>query len=217
MAAHFHPPAEMLMDYASGALREGPSLAIATHIALCEVCRSETEKCEAIGGTLLAQGETIAVSENCRNKVMAALDAQAEKPGMPVYDPFLCNVLPAPLRKYVGCGVSEVKWQRLNGQIDHIKLSSCQCSTAGARIMRIKPNSSLPKHTHKGNEYTIVLQGSYIDGERTYRRGDFALCDGNAAHAPSTANEECICLVVSENKPVFTGLLGRLFKILSPQ
>ncbi len=215
MPAQYHPPAEMLMDYASGALREAPSLVVATHLALCAECRSHVSTCEEIGGTLLNQSEAVAVSSNCRDAVMAALDAQqVPAPPKTGYDPFFCNVLPAPLRSYVGCNVAQVPWKKFSSTVDKINLDSCSCSAGRARLIRVKAGSSLPMHTHKGNEYTVVLSGVYHDGEKTFRRGDFDACDGTTTHAPvAGAHEDCVCLIVVDGDLQMTGLFGR---IISP-
>lgn len=213
MAAKFHPSEELLLDYASGALREAASLVIATHLALCPACRKTVQDCEAIGGTLLEQGESVAVSGACRDKVMALLDAQEQPaaPGKPAYDPFFCNVLPAPLRGYVGCGVSNVPWQRISSTVETAALGSCKCSAGTARLIRVKAGAALPRHTHSGQEYTVVLSGSYRDGGNLYRRGDFVACGSEVQHAPVAGEaEDCVCLVALEGRMQLSGLLGRL-------
>lgn len=211
MTAQFHPPSDMLMDYASGALREAPSLVIATHLALCTQCRAEVARCEAVGGKLLEQADEIAVSSECRAKVMAMLDAQQQPASMPSYDPFICNVLPAPLRKYVGCGVGDVQWEKMSDTIDKLPLSKCQCSKGKPYLMRLRAGARSPSHTHTGQELTVVLSGSLIDGERVYHRGDFILHDATTTHAPAAGDsEDCVCLIMLAGSLRFKGLLGRL-------
>lgn len=215
MSAHFHPPADMLMDYASGALREASSLLVATHLALCAECRKEVAKCEAIGGRLLEQAEEIAVSDTCRAKVMALLDEQ-QTTAIPAYDPFICNVLPAPLRSYVGCGIGKIEWKKVSATVDRLDLDKCHCSKAKARLLRVKAGAALPEHTHRGNEYVVVLAGSYRDGEQLYRRGDFAFSDNTVTHAPVAGPaEDCVCLIASEGSIRLTGLVGLLLGLFT--
>lgn len=211
MAVQFHPPADMLLDYASGALREAPSLIVATHLALCPDCRTEVGKCEAIGGSLLEQAESMAVSEACRNKVMAALGEQVPGKQIPAYDPFLCNVLPEPLRRYVGCGVNQVQWKKHAPAAETLRLGSCRCRAGKARLFRVKAGAHLPKHTHKGPEYTLVLAGSLTDENGTYSRGDFVFCESGSTHTPQAgAGDDCICLVVMDGRIRLSGMIGRL-------
>jgi putative transcriptional regulator len=207
--AQFHPPTELLMDYASGALAQAPSLVVATHLALCPDCRHEVRRLEALGGALLDSAcEELPISSICKDKVMAMLDAPATDTPEPV-ELFLCRVLPAPLRQYVGCGVGEIKWQKLTGAVDRVELG--QCTEGRAQLLRIKAGAPMPQHTHGGNEYTLVLQGNFRDESGLYRRGDLAVCDGSVTHAPVAGEtEDCICLVVTEGPLRLTGPLGRL-------
>jgi putative transcriptional regulator len=207
--AQFHPPAELLLDYASGALAEAPSLVIATHLALCPHCREQVAQFESVGGTLLEHDcEAIPLSSQSRNEVMAALDMDPAPSATPRADA-LCRILPAPLRDYVGCGLSEVEWQKLTRQIERMDLG--MLSGGKAQLLKIKAGAPMPAHTHKGLEYTLVLQGNFRDDSGLYRRGDLAVCDQTVAHRPVVGeSEDCICLVVTQGALQFTGLLGRL-------
>lgn len=212
--ANFHPPAEMLMDYATGALREAPALVVATHLALCPACRAEVEKQEAIGGQMLECCGKVEVSAGCKDKVLAALDNHEEetKQERPL-DLFLCRTLPAPLRSYVGCGATDVPWKSISAGIDGYDFPIA-CAGGRARLMRIKAGQKMPSHTHKGTEYTLVLSGAYRDGDILYRRGDMAVCDASVTHNPvADTLQDCICLVVIDGKLQLCGLIGRL---LSP-
>ena len=45
VSVRHHPDDELLLDYASGALGEAESLVIATHMALCPICRRNSVTC----------------------------------------------------------------------------------------------------------------------------------------------------------------------------
>ena len=47
-----HLSKELLLAYSAGQLEEGFSLAIATHISMCDQCRAELEGLEAMGGAV---------------------------------------------------------------------------------------------------------------------------------------------------------------------
>jgi putative transcriptional regulator len=207
--AHFHPAPELLIDYAAGALPEGPSLVIATHLALCPDCRREVARLEALGGALLESAcEELPVSASCREQVMARLDTSAPMASEPV-DLFLCRVLPAPLRHYVGCGLGDIKWEKLTRTVERVELGGCH--EGRAQLLRIKAGAPMPKHTHGGLEYTLVLQGNFRDESGLYRRGDLAVCDGSVTHAPVAGEtEDCVCLVVTEGPLKLSGLMGKL-------
>ena len=54
MSAFHHPSDALLLDYATGYLGEGWSLAVATHVSMCSTCQESLAEMEAIGGAMLA-------------------------------------------------------------------------------------------------------------------------------------------------------------------
>jgi len=48
-----HPTEALLLDYAAGVLHEPASLVVATHMALCPMCRARVRDLDAVGGALL--------------------------------------------------------------------------------------------------------------------------------------------------------------------
>ena len=48
-----HLSEDLLMRYSNGTLCEAFSLAVATHISMCDDCRAALESYEAVGGALL--------------------------------------------------------------------------------------------------------------------------------------------------------------------
>ena len=57
-----HLSKELLLAYSAGQLEEGFSLAIATHISMCDQCRAELESLEAVGGAIF---ENLEPNEIC--------------------------------------------------------------------------------------------------------------------------------------------------------
>lgn len=55
----------------------------------------------------------------------------------------------------------------------------------------------MPHHSHTGDQITVVLEGSFSDEDRIYRKGDFILRDSRDRHKPIVSPKcECICLMV---------------------
>ncbi len=48
-----HLTEDLLMAYSAGALSEAFSLAVATHISLCDECRAAAESYDAVGGAVI--------------------------------------------------------------------------------------------------------------------------------------------------------------------
>jgi putative transcriptional regulator len=77
-------------------------------------------------------------------------------------------------------------------------------------LHRVRPGGSVPRHDHRGLEFTVVLRGSFSDEFGVYGPGDFLLREPGICHHPVAAeNGECICLTVQEAPVRFTGLLWR--------
>ena len=60
-----HLSKELLLAYSAGQLEEGFSLAIATHISMCDQCRAELESLEAMGGAVFENLEPNSEGRNC--------------------------------------------------------------------------------------------------------------------------------------------------------
>jgi putative transcriptional regulator len=53
----------------------------------------------------------------------------------------------------------------------------------------------MPHHEHRGDEITVVLQGSFSDQEDNYHVGDFIVRTKGEKHRPVAAqHEDCLCL-----------------------
>ncbi len=205
-----HPPFELLLDYASGSLPEPVALAIACHASLCSECARELEAMDAAGGALLDGIDVEAVSPNAFDALLARLD-EPEPPQVPapVMDQETQSVIPGPLRAYLGTNLSNLPWRKVNRAIDEVRLATSRRGFKTA-LMRLKPGSIMPRHTHRGSELTVVLAGGYTDSGRQFLRGDIDIKDPSHEHRPVVDDDgECLCLVVLDAPLKLTGAIGR--------
>lgn len=217
MTVHHHPSDELLLDYASGALAEAWSLAVATHLALCPTCRRTVEMLEAVGGEILEKVAPEPVAESSFKAVMARLQDSASAPteaALPKRARDGAFVLPQPLRDYVGGDLDDLHWQRL-GLGAYQRLISTGGNGATARLLRIPAGKPVPTHGHCGKELTLVLCGTFTDTTGTYGRGDLQEADTELEHQPLAApKEDCICLAVTDAPLRFRSLVARLVQPL---
>lgn len=206
-----HPEEELLLDYAAGALSEGLALAVAAHASMCSVCATHIRAIEAIGGGVLADAGAAAMAEGALDAVLARLDAPEEaKPRPPEVDAATRDLLPAPLRAYVGRSLSELPWRRVGRLFEEYRLPLA-ASGVKAALLRLAPASLMPRHSHRGQEYTLVLAGGYRDGEAAFARGDFAAKDASDQHQPVVdADGSCVCLVALDAPLRLSGAMGVL-------
>jgi putative transcriptional regulator len=203
-----HPSEARLLDYASGALLEPMALLVATHLALCPACRRRVAELEAVGGALLESLPPEPVESDSFVRLLARLDRPEPPPEqlapVPAGDP----ILPQPLRDYVG-SLDRLAWRHFGLFSEARLLTGFDKLTT--RLLRIRPGTALPRHSHAGSELALVLQGGFSDVTGHYRRGDVSDADGEVDHRPvADADEECLCLAVTDAPVRLTGWLGRL-------
>ena len=207
-----HLDPELLMDYAAGACSEPASLLIATHLALCPLCRDEVEKMERLGGALLDSTATAPVGPDSLTQVMAKLDRpeptdrqtparQAETAPGPQ--------IPRPLSDYVGRSFDNIQWRQLIPGFSEHRIDKLE--GVRASLLRIRPGKNMPLHSHDGSELVMVLNGGYHDKFGSFKRGDVAVADEEVEHQPiADLGEDCICLSITDAPLRLTGPIGRL-------
>lgn len=197
-----------LVARASGAMSEGMSLLIDSHLHWCKDCQERAWQAEQIGGQLLDQLAPVALSEESLSSVLARLDDDAPvasfKPRVAGSDE-----VPEPLAQLIGNDLDALPWRGMGIGVQQFDLNLG--SSGACRLLRIKPGVSVPHHTHKGNELTMILRGSYSDDIGRFCKGDVADLDDQIKHQPIVDTEqECICLIATDAPLQFTGIMGRL-------
>jgi len=71
-----HLSEDLLMRYSNGTLCEAFSLAVATHISMCDDCRAALESYEAMGGALLDVSDPEEMGDDSFESVMALIENQ---------------------------------------------------------------------------------------------------------------------------------------------
>ena len=219
MSIQHHISDELLLGYASGTLAEGWSIAVATHLALCPSCRRRLDFMEHAGGEMLE----MACTDNADDTSWAAMKARLgedraatstaaavtrtpARSAKPAGD----FVIPEPLRSYLGGDLADLKWKALGRGAYHIRIPTGDRETS-VRLLKIPAGKPVPEHSHGGRELTLVLKGSFQDGQSLFKRGDLEEADENLQHQPvATPDEDCICLAVTDAPLKFRSLLMRL-------
>ena len=215
MTASHHPSDELLFDYATGALVESACIAIATHLSLCPLCRSNVSCIEEIGGNLLADVVDETISSASFDLILDKLGSATpdDNENLQYIDSTSSSlVIPQPLQRYLNCNAKEIPWQRLGLGASQLVVPT-KSDTMTVRLLKIPAGRRVPEHTHKGVELTLVLSGSFSDTTGQYDRGDLQEADSDLQHQPRADNsEDCICLAVTEAPLQFTGLATRIIQ-----
>jgi putative transcriptional regulator len=206
-------PEELLLDYATGAVPQGPSLVVSLHVALDPVARRTVQDLRAIGGALLeSENPFSAEDEISLGDALRKLDAIAVEPRPAPPEPIPgFEWAPDVLVPYLG---RKPRWRKVPGGFERIPIR-IPGDTHRVEVLRLMPGCSLPVHHHTGYEYTTVMQGGFTDNTGNYGVGDFAMGPGSTDHEPiADPGEPCIAMIVLEQPIVLTSRWGRLFNPL---
>lgn len=214
MNPQHHLSEDLLVDYASGSLSEGWTIAVASHLALCPHCRAQSAQADLLGGALLDTIEAEPLAADAWGAIRARLHAEpAHTQVAPAPTPAATRpVLPMPLRAYVGGDIDTINWRALGRGAAQMLLPTAD-KTTQVRLLRIPAGKPVPEHSHGGRELTLVLAGSFHDGELLFGPGDIEDADGSILHTPTATPEaDCICLAVTDAPLRFSSWLVRLIQ-----
>ncbi len=76
-------------------------------------------------------------------------------------------------------------------------------------LLHIGAGGSIPEHTHKGFELTLLLAGTFADEQGEYVPGDFIMLDKRHQHQPAT-ELGCLCYTVANDALHFTQGINKL-------
>lgn len=197
MSPVHHPSADILSAYAAGLLEPGFALVVGAHLEACVSCRAGVAELESASGAALADLAPSAIAPGSLARAMARLDAARIAP-VPDQRPLL-ERLPLKPRKWVAPGV----WAAA--------VDTPHAPENRVYVLSIRAGMPTAQHTHSGQEFCTVLQGSYRDQMGVFAAGDFAAAGAEIDHRPMVEGDEpCVCLFATEGRLMPRGLIGRI-------
>jgi putative transcriptional regulator len=214
-----HPTYELLKSYVDGDLPASLSAGIAIHLEMCPQCQSEVahiteQKAEEsfevfaaseidLPATDLPELSTLSFDQMISSitdsddvvESQLSIEKVIEIKGNKFKLPAVLNNITIGKASHVG-KLTRARLQLNEGEIH----SSLLC---------IEPGGSVPEHTHKGFELTVLLAGSFSDKNGEYVKGDFILLDQENHHHPFSQNG-CLCYTVANDALHFTQGLNKL-------
>ena len=205
---NMHPSRALLARYAAGETGEGVSLALAAHLTFCPKCRATVGEFEAVCGSVMAA--EAAAPTALPASLLERLDDETPE----IETPIDAGPLPQAVAARVGMDFDAIPWKfRLPGVSEYEFLDA---NGETASLLRVRPGTTIPKHTHKADELTVVFDGRLDDGETRYGIGDFSIADQTVDHHPMAGGDRtCICLAVLTGGLTFTGRFGRALNLFS--
>ena len=197
----------LLLGYAAGTLPEAFGLIAATHVTLCDDCRTRLAALEAVGGAVVESQDTAPMSDGALERTLSRLPApQLRTPSQPRH-----GVFPAPLQSYVGGDLDAVRWKTLGMGVRQAILPTSK--GAMARLLHIPAGRVVPDHGHRGIELTLVLSGAFHDSVDRFGPGDLEIANSDLVHTPiAEPGVDCICLAATNAPLRFNSLVPRLLQ-----
>lgn len=209
MMQNHHISDELLLSYEAGSLAEGWSLAVATHLAYCAQCQARARRAAQIGGALLDTIDTVPMSNDALQSALARISTTSVEPAIEAKATTVSNV-PSPLRDYIGSDLDMVAWRKLGTGARQFIIKTGDDETS-VRLLRIPAGAPVPEHGHRGLELTVILRGALIDDDERFVVGDVEEANDDLQHQPRAgAEEDCICLAVTDAPLRFKSLIVRL-------
>ncbi|MCL9782362.1 ChrR family anti-sigma-E factor [Vibrio sp. S4M6] len=220
----YHPQIAILKQFVAGELPVSVSLIVSSHIELCQHCQAKVaalteqfansvfngdvqnpanihQEIDVEPGHITGEGSLAMIDditalepvpdEECLPKTVTEIEISGQR-----------LALPRALKS-----ITLKEWSGL-GKLSRARLD-IEDGDLRASLLHIDKGGSVPIHTHKGYEITLLLQGSFEDDMGRYQAGDFIWLDGNHTHSPIT-QEGCVCFTVSSDAIHFTQGMSQL-------
>ena len=223
--ANYHPSDELLMQFAAGQLTNALGIQTACHLESCSECQKKVYIYEQLGGDLIDISRRVDVDIEAKSRLLETLHAKRAAGELrssniePIEDlePLFRQQLeqadqrlPKPLRRFVPSYYEHLEWSGISKSIQSYDLPFSDKQYT-ARFYKIAAGKELPQHTHRGNEFTLVLSGSFSDLSGDYHPGDFVLANSSTHHQPKAHDkEDCKCFADMDAPLKMTGFFARI-------
>ncbi|MEL7030058.1 MAG: cupin domain-containing protein [Pseudomonadota bacterium] len=197
---------EILLDYAVGALSPATAALVEGSYQIRPERRALLSSLEALAAGAIESAPPARVSTGASEALIAAGPQRVEPTG----NLDLVAVPPAISRLFPE-GPEALQWKRLWPGLDVMRSPVADA----ASLIRAKPGSRLPLHSHDGQELTLVLSGAFNDGADRYARGDVAVAGPDDEHELQIEEEgECLCFIAVEGDLRLSGPMGAVLSFV---
>lgn len=211
---------ELYSAYAAGCIDPAFAMMLEAQSLMRGDVRSSVAVSEMIAGSFFEAAPAARMSEGALERTMAMIDAlevpeELQRAAGKSAGDALSELLelPEPVRSAALDAAGRHGWQMLGLGLKRLKLDVG--SSMDVELYRIAAGSRIPRHSHGGNEFTMVLAGGFSDERGAYGPGDVCLNGPNDTHQPVADEDEvCYALAVRDGGLRFTGVMGMVQRLL---
>ena len=194
---------QLIFDYASGSLGFSKSVFASTYLYLNSKASNINSTFEAMLGDDLLNNDNIPVT---KLKYTDCLKNEKNDTNENYTDV-------SPISKLVG-PLNQIKWKQVYKGFKEFNPNVSDENEL--KLIKMDPGASVPLHSHGGQEYILVLSGSFCDEYGNYNKGDMQINDQKIKHTPVACKDEgCICLTITEREVIFFGRFGSFLNLFT--
>ena len=194
---------QLIFDYASGSLGFSKSVFASTYLYLNSKASNINSTFEAMLGDDLLNNDNIPVT---KLKYTDCLKNEKNDTNENYTDV-------SPISKIVG-PLNQIKWKQVYKGFKEFNPKVSDENEL--KLIKMDPGASVPLHSHGGQEYILVLNGSFCDEYGNYNKGDMQINDQKIKHTPIASKDEgCICLTITEKEVIFFGRFGSFLNLFT--
>ena len=219
MTEYMTPPLtvedEWLSLQSAGALSDAKQFLLDCQADMRPDVRGTFGASDHVAGALLEGAPSEALSDAFLGKLTSSLSGPhiepdvEEAPSLDAYPDWM----PKRLAAFMARRDMPLKWRAAGIGVQRASVARTE---TGERmyLLRAGPGFSIPSHSHRGEEWTLVLAGGYkVDGQG-YGYGDVQREDATCTHTLRVDDDgPCISLIVDEGRLKFE---SPLLKIIQP-
>ncbi|MDA8708056.1 cupin domain-containing protein [Hellea sp.] len=203
---------DIIADYAAGKLSPAKHIMVACQSEISERVAQRVTFQELLAASMMEIGGSKALSPLFMGNALAALPEQNDNqpPDEPLYAKGLA---PKSLRHALGHGLKDLQWKSMVPGVAVHDVLGNRRTKDGDRLylLKAKGGMKMPEHSHNGEEWTLILTGSYTIGDKQFKRGDLHIEDETETHSPHIdEGKDCICLVMTQGPLKMQGWLPRV-------
>ncbi len=206
--SHFHPSHDQLLDFASGCCSQAMSVGISAHIHFCAQCRREIRENESVGSALFEQQAKAKLKPGSFENLMQKINTVQPHTELRESKKSTPYRFPPVVEKLIHSKVEDLAWTNAT---KNLRVSTIMKDEHGliVGLHHMKSGGRVPRHSHRGNEISIVLEGGFSDELGSYRAGDYIHLSSQHMHSPQAdADGDCWLLTLVEAPIKLSGPLG---------
>tara|TARA_A100001015_G_scaffold265771_1_gene314450 strand:+ start:100 stop:723 length:624 start_codon:yes stop_codon:yes gene_type:complete len=192
---------QLIFDFASGILGPAKSLFASTYLEL-------NKNASKIGSTFENMlGENLMDNDNIHPKNLKYTDC------INAVNTKSSSNLNDPVTSFFG-NINNLNWKQIYKGFNEYTASIDDKDEL--KLIKMDPGVSVPLHSHGGNEYILVLEGSFRDEYGEYSKGDIQINDQKIKHTPIASKATgCVCLSITEKDVIFFGKYGSFLNLFT--